>query len=64
MISYSFDVKPRCTVCNKLLAEKVTRPWTIGCGRCKSQNYSEDKRVDKLIVVETDDGYGYAEEVD
>lgn len=59
-IRYTYDVKPRCGVCQKLLAEKVTRPWTIRCGRCKSPNHSEDKRVDKLILVELDDGHGYA----
>lgn len=59
---YIFDVKPRCIVCNKLLAERVTRPWTIGCGRCKHQNYSEDKRPDRLIVIETDDGYGFVDD--
>lgn len=30
------DVKPRCHACSKLLAEAVTRPWTIRCGRCKA----------------------------
>lgn len=29
------DVKPRCPKCRKLLAEAVTRPWAITCGRCK-----------------------------
>ena len=56
---YSFDVRPRCSNCAKLLAEKVTRPWTIRCGRCKTANHSEDSRVDKLILIETDDGIGY-----
>lgn len=57
---YSFDVRPRCRCCDKLLAEKVTRPWLIRCGRCKTQNHSEDHRVDKLIIIETDDGVGWA----
>lgn len=57
---YSFDHRPRCKCCDKLLAEKVTRPWLIRCGRCKTENYSEDQRVDKLIIVETDDGDGWA----
>ena len=61
---YSYDVQPRCTVCHKLLAEKVTRPWSIRCGRCKNENHSEDKRVRKLIYVETDDRHVYISEAD
>ena len=29
------DSRPRCRHCNKLLAEKVTRPWRIRCPRCR-----------------------------
>lgn len=32
------DVEPRCWRCNKMLALKVTRPWTIICHRCKARN--------------------------
>jgi hypothetical protein len=32
------DVEPRCSRCNKKLAELVARPWTITCVRCKSTN--------------------------
>jgi hypothetical protein len=32
------DERPRCEGCNKLLAELVTRPWTIKCVRCKTIN--------------------------
>lgn len=41
------DVEPRCTnevngrLCNKKLAEFVTRPWRIMCVRCKHMNISE-----------------------
>lgn len=43
------DLKPRCKRCSKLLAEKVTRPWIIGCVRCKTQNSS----VDRTLPIET-----------
>jgi hypothetical protein len=32
------DEKPRCWRCEKLLAEKLTRPWVIVCARCKAKN--------------------------
>lgn len=32
------DENPRCEQCNKLLAILVTRPWVIGCVRCKHEN--------------------------
>lgn len=32
------DLTPRCWRCNRLLAEAVTRPWLIRCGRCKATN--------------------------
>ena len=35
------DTQPRCWRCNKLLAEMVTRPWTIKCMRCKVENNSQ-----------------------
>jgi exosome complex RNA-binding protein Csl4 len=35
------DEKPRCWRCGKLLAEEVTRPWTITCVRCKATNMRE-----------------------
>lgn len=42
MSSYAIDIEPRCRECGKLLAMTVTRPWTIGCGRCKTQNTGDD----------------------
>ena len=30
------DNRPRCGQCNKLMAELLTRPWKIRCGRCKT----------------------------
>lgn len=38
MSTYAIDIEPRCKACGKLLAMTVTRPWTIGCGRCKTSN--------------------------
>jgi hypothetical protein len=35
------DEKPRCWRCEKLLAEKLTRPWVILCNRCKAKNAQE-----------------------
>lgn len=32
------DENPRCWRCNKLLAESLTRPWSITCPRCKAKN--------------------------
>ena len=32
------DAKPRCWHCRRLLAEQVSRPWAIRCGRCKKVN--------------------------
>lgn len=32
------DGEPRCWRCNRKLAEWVTRPWRIRCGRCKAEN--------------------------
>ncbi len=47
------DVNPRCRDCNKLLAEKVTRPWRIVCGRCKSVNeYSNPSSTHELVMDE------------
>jgi hypothetical protein len=34
----STDEAPRCWRCSRLLAELVTRPWSIRCGRCKATN--------------------------
>lgn len=34
------DVLPRCRSCGRLLAELCTRPWRIGCSRCKTVNGS------------------------
>ena len=36
------DLRPRCTACGRLLAEKSARPWEIMCGRhgCKIMNFS------------------------
>jgi phage FluMu protein Com len=47
------DVAPRCWKCRKLLAEKVTRPWVIRCGRCKAENTEADPR-DRTIVMDLD----------
>lgn len=46
------DLKPRCKHCNKLLAEKVSRPWIIGCVRCKTSNSSEDRTLPIATVLE------------
>lgn len=35
------DAKPRCWRCKRLLAEMVSRPWSITCSRCKAQNSQE-----------------------
>lgn len=32
------DERPRCWRCDKLLAESLTRPWSISCNRCKAKN--------------------------
>ncbi len=32
------DELPRCWRCGRLMAEMVTRPWRIKCGRCKAIN--------------------------
>jgi phage FluMu protein Com len=52
------DLKPRCRCCRKLLAEKVTRPWTIMCGRCKAVNTAAGPGTDRSIVVEEDTTLG------
>lgn len=46
------DLVPRCHNCNKLLAEKVTRPWVIRCGRCKCTNYAPTPGEARTLVVE------------
>jgi phage FluMu protein Com len=33
-------LKVRCANCGRLLAERVTAPWTIKCSRCKCVNES------------------------
>ena len=38
-------LKVRCANCGKLLAELVTAPWRIRCGRCKAQNVSAGHEV-------------------
>lgn len=48
------DIRPRCRVCGKLLAEAVTRPWTIGCGRCKTSNSSTDGTIPRETRVAPD----------
>lgn len=35
------DEMPRCWRCNRLLAEMLTRPWTIVCNRCKARNQTD-----------------------
>ncbi len=32
------DVGIRCCRCNKLLAERASRPWRITCARCGMRN--------------------------
>ena len=32
------DHEPRCWKCRKKLANYLTRPWDISCGRCKAKN--------------------------
>lgn len=50
------DVKPRCPECSKLLAEAVTRPWTIRCGRCKATVTEATQRViGRTTVTVADD---------
>lgn len=48
------DLNPRCRCCGKLLAEKVTRPWIIRCGRCKTPNTGEDRTAPVTTVLEAD----------
>lgn len=48
------DLAPRCGNCNKLLAEKVTRPWTIRCGRCKSVNHTPAPGNPQTVLLEPD----------
>lgn len=36
------DAFPRCNFCGKVLAEFATRPWTIKCRRCSTENYMPD----------------------
>lgn len=50
----AYDVQPRCTGCHKLLAEKVTRPWVIRCGRCKQTNDSDTRQGPAMTVLEAD----------
>lgn len=45
------DTKPRCTSCNKLLAEQVTRPWKITCSRCKATNVGADRPMPNVQDV-------------
>lgn len=40
-------LKVRCGNCGRLLAEKVTAPWTIKCSRCKCVNQSAPVEVPK-----------------
>lgn len=49
------DVKPRCHACSKLLAEAVTRPWTIRCGRCKATVTEATQRPAGRTTVLVDD---------
>jgi phage FluMu protein Com len=50
------DVKPRCHACRKLLAEAVTRPWTIRCGRCKATvTEATQHPIGKTTVTVEDD---------
>ena len=39
------DASPRCWRCSKLLAEQVTRPWSIVCPRCKGRNGDNGKKL-------------------
>jgi hypothetical protein len=32
------DENPRCWRCQRLLAIRLTRPWTVICPRCKAKN--------------------------
>ena len=48
------DLNPRCRTCGKLLAEKVTRPWVIRCGRCKTTCTGEDRGAPSTVVLEPD----------
>lgn len=51
----AYDLRPRCQ-CNRLLAEMVTRPWTIMCPRCKTVCHSTDRQTPPFqrIIERTD----------
>lgn len=34
------DQQPRCWRCNHMLALYLSRPWSLKCPKCKSQNQS------------------------
>lgn len=40
---------PRCWQCGRRLAEYLTEPFSLRCGRCKAQN----RKGDTLILVTT-----------
>lgn len=52
------DLFPRCRGCNKLLARKVTRPWSIQCGRCKTVNDELHPGEERIIMVEEVTNHG------
>ena len=46
------DEFPRCWRCNRILAEFLSRPWKLNCGRCKATNnnsLSLDEALDKFV---------------
>jgi phage FluMu protein Com len=47
----AIDIRPRCRSCRKLLAEKVTRPWIIGCGRCKTLNTDSSQGLPRTVAI-------------
>ncbi|QGJ88171.1 hypothetical protein PBI_EDMUNDO_35 [Arthrobacter phage Edmundo] len=57
MSKFAVDIRPRCRRCGKLLAEKVTQPWVIGCGRCKTLNTDLSQGLPRVMHVVEDRPY-------
>ncbi len=43
------DNEPQCWRCSRVLAEYLSRPWSMKCKRCHAQNKSEP--IDKKVNV-------------
>lgn len=50
-----YDVRPRCPGCNRLLAERVTRPWVIMCSRCKRFCTGDESGVARTMALEEEE---------